>query len=279
MMAPAGLGGGKLAAGREPGEGSAASWHGRMGQRVPTAIGTVAAVPREQPRRGEGWTCHPDASKPRGEGDQQPLLRQGKKQGAGGRGMPEGQEGISHPALGQHLWVLRPPHAPLTRLPLAPGHGGAVPPVPGSPKTSQSLPGGPAQPLQGSHTAGKFFWGLATIPPRSQERAPCLPPTAQRLRPESPCSLPVPARPVEGPPGQSRGVRAGFEICQLRLCWERTPPSPEGGLCLGGLAQPAPELQSPWFFPLNQRASRGTANTHEPSAGQKDAAGGRKRPN
>lgn len=193
--------------------------------------------------------------------------------------MPEGQEGISHPALGQHLWVLRPPHAPLTRLPLAPGHGGAVPPVPGSPKTSQSLPGGPAQPSQGSHTAGKFFWGLATIPPRSQERAPCLPPTAQRLRPESPCSLPVPARPVEGPPGQSRGVRAGFEICQLRLCWERTPPSPEGGLCLGGLAQPAPELQSPWFFPLNQRASRGTANTHEPSAGQKDAAGGRKRPN
>lgn len=191
------------------------------------------------------------------------------------RGMLEGQEGISHPALGQHLWAL---HSPCTPLPSA--TAGLLLPCWGARGPHESSLG-PAQPLWGSHATGKLFWGLATIPPHPQEQAPCLPPVAQRLRSGFLRSLLVPARPTEGPPGHLGrwGGQAGLEFCQLRLCWERTPPLHQGGALLWWLGTAGPRAPISLGFPLNQRASRGTANTHEPSAGQKDAAGGRKCPN
>lgn len=187
MMAPAGLGGGErgeLAARMDPGKGlqhrGMAGWvSGCPGRAEPPR--RCQESDGEGVRRGEGRTRHPgDAGEPHGGPTSSPCWGRAKSKELGG--CCEGQEGISHTAPGQHLWVLPPPHTPLSRLPSAPGRGGAAPPVPRSPRPWRSLPGASA--------AGKLFWDLATSLPRPQERAPCLPPVAQRLRPGSP-SLPA----------------------------------------------------------------------------------------
>lgn len=185
----------------------------------------------------------------------EPLLRHGKEQELRGGCRRE------FPTL--HWGSISGCHSlPLPHCPTAPGHGGAAPPMP-------KEPGGLVKPPLGHLTGQPRCWqallGLGHHPtPRPRAGSAPAPRPAQQLWPGTPCSSPAPAHPMEGPPGRFGESRlsfasAGFAGRGMLPGWGALPRR---------FGTTSPNLP---VFSLKSE--------DEPSAGQKNTAGGRKSPN
>lgn len=154
--------------------------------------------------------------------------------------MMEGQEGISHHALGQHPWALSPTHSTLSW---------------GSLRAWWSLPRARAVPRGWPQSpGGGHALGHSVTVPSSQEQDLFLSP--QPPPPSTPCLSQHDPRRV---PRGTGGVQAGFGFCQLGGI------NPEGGSASGVWHRAPKSLFFPqmggWQQPGAEWWPRGAGNT------------------
>ena len=200
---------GELAAGRDPGK----------GLQHPGTAGWVSGCPRlsgplrqcRGSNRGgvrweEGWTCHPDAGKPQGGGHEQPLLGQGREQGAGG-GDAGGTGGNFPSCTGAASLGAEPSPRPTVPAALGSRPWWGCSSRAGEPKALAKPPQGQRSPRGAATLPASFSgaWPPSHPLPRSGLRA-CLP----RHSGSGQGPPPLPACPGTTRGGSPRAIRGGL---------------------------------------------------------------------